>query len=111
VVERVKGIEPSYSAWKAAALPLSYTRAAPTLPRSAPRSTKKASFQFSTGCETVLTFTILFSRLGEKRLAGECSHVSNQPLTMVNSKSGQMWFVDDNPKADLSAYYLLDGGV
>jgi hypothetical protein len=28
-LERVKGIEPSYSAWKAAALPLSYTRAAP----------------------------------------------------------------------------------
>src|SRR6266436_10449669 len=27
--ERVKGIEPSYSAWKAAALPLSYTRARP----------------------------------------------------------------------------------
>jgi hypothetical protein len=26
VLERVKGIEPSYSAWKAAALPLSYTR-------------------------------------------------------------------------------------
>jgi hypothetical protein len=26
-LERVKGIEPSYSAWKAAALPLSYTRA------------------------------------------------------------------------------------
>ena len=26
---RVKGIEPSYSAWKAAALPLSYTRIAP----------------------------------------------------------------------------------
>ena len=26
-MERVKGIEPSYSAWKAAALPLSYTRA------------------------------------------------------------------------------------
>ena len=29
VMERVKGIEPSYSAWKAAALPLSYTRARP----------------------------------------------------------------------------------
>ena len=29
-LERVKGIEPSYSAWKAAALPLSYTRSAPT---------------------------------------------------------------------------------
>jgi hypothetical protein len=28
-LERVKGIEPSYSAWKAAALPLSYTRDAP----------------------------------------------------------------------------------
>ena len=28
-MERVKGIEPSYSAWKAAALPLSYTRARP----------------------------------------------------------------------------------
>jgi hypothetical protein len=27
-LERVKGIEPSYSAWKAAALPLSYTRTA-----------------------------------------------------------------------------------
>jgi hypothetical protein len=29
-LERVKGIEPSYSAWKAAALPLSYTRATAT---------------------------------------------------------------------------------
>jgi hypothetical protein len=28
-LERVEGIEPSYSAWKAAALPLSYTRARP----------------------------------------------------------------------------------
>ena len=26
-MERVMGIEPTYSAWKAAALPLSYTRA------------------------------------------------------------------------------------
>ena len=26
-LERVAGIEPAYSAWKAAALPLSYTRA------------------------------------------------------------------------------------
>jgi hypothetical protein len=33
LLERVKGIEPSYSAWKAAALPLSYTRA-PTDPLS-----------------------------------------------------------------------------
>jgi hypothetical protein len=30
-LERVKGIEPSYSAWKAAALPLSYTRARRTI--------------------------------------------------------------------------------
>jgi hypothetical protein len=33
LLERVKGIEPSYSAWKAAALPLSYTRV-PTDPLS-----------------------------------------------------------------------------
>ena len=32
-LERVKGIEPSYSAWKAAALPLSYTRAPRLMPR------------------------------------------------------------------------------
>lgn len=32
-MERVKGIEPSYSAWKAAALPLSYTRATGSLTR------------------------------------------------------------------------------
>ena len=30
-LERVKGIEPSYSAWEAAALPLSYTRIAKKL--------------------------------------------------------------------------------
>ena len=30
-MERVKGIEPSYSAWEAAALPLSYTRESVTL--------------------------------------------------------------------------------
>ena len=34
-LERVKGIEPSYSAWKAAALPLSYTRAGDQLSRRA----------------------------------------------------------------------------
>src|SRR5881392_3345073 len=34
-MERVKGIEPSYSAWKAAALPLSYTRAGADLTRRA----------------------------------------------------------------------------
>jgi hypothetical protein len=34
-LERVKGIEPSYSAWKAAALPLSYTRARDELTRRA----------------------------------------------------------------------------
>ncbi len=34
-LERVKGIEPSYSAWKAAALPLSYTRAGADMQRPA----------------------------------------------------------------------------
>ena len=43
-LERVKGIEPSYSAWKAAALPLSYTRVMGSLTRpggglNCPRST------------------------------------------------------------------------
>lgn len=43
-MERVKGIEPSYSAWKAAALPLSYTRDRGSLTRpggglNCPRST------------------------------------------------------------------------
>jgi hypothetical protein len=42
-MERVKGIEPSYSAWKAAALPLSYTRGAPTLAILAWRSTEKST--------------------------------------------------------------------
>ena len=36
-LERVKGIEPSSSAWKAVALPLSYTRTALELRRSAER--------------------------------------------------------------------------
>jgi hypothetical protein len=36
MLERVKGIEPSYSAWKAAALPLSYTRAQPINYHAAP---------------------------------------------------------------------------
>ena len=35
-LERVKGIEPSYSAWKAAALPLSYTREPGVSPASGP---------------------------------------------------------------------------
>ena len=34
-LERVEGIEPSYSAWKAAALPLSYTRDGVDLTRRA----------------------------------------------------------------------------
>jgi hypothetical protein len=36
VVERVAGIEPAYSAWKAAALPLCYTRMPSSLRRGAP---------------------------------------------------------------------------
>src|SRR5262249_46830878 len=36
LVERVKGIEPSSSAWKAVALPLSYTRAREALHASPP---------------------------------------------------------------------------
>src|SRR5947207_14589354 len=43
-LERVKGIEPSYSAWKAAALPLSYTRTGDELSRPAGRLNRYARF-------------------------------------------------------------------
>ena len=43
-LERVKGIEPSYSAWKAAALPLSYTRAEDELTRRRGRLNRLAAF-------------------------------------------------------------------
>src|ERR1700710_648848 len=47
-LERVKGIEPSYSAWKAAALPLSYTRAqADQLSRHAAGPNRHAPFRAS----------------------------------------------------------------
>jgi hypothetical protein len=68
-LERVKGIEPSYSAWKAAALPLSYTRAALTLAILRRRSTKKALEQFSTACESGLDNCNLVLLRSEKRLA------------------------------------------
>ncbi len=44
-LERVKGIEPSYSAWKAAALPLSYTRIerSPNTARRPPQPPRRAS--------------------------------------------------------------------
>ena len=38
-LERVAGIEPAYSAWKAAALPLSYTRAFSVKHRIRPKTT------------------------------------------------------------------------
>jgi hypothetical protein len=69
-LERVKGIEPSYSAWKAAALPLSYTRAMLTLAISARGSTKKARGKFSTACELTLDNCNFVLRRSEKRLAG-----------------------------------------
>ena len=42
ILERVKGIEPSYSAWKAAALPLSYTREAAKYRRRGDELTRRA---------------------------------------------------------------------
>jgi hypothetical protein len=36
VLERVKGIEPSYEAWEAAVLPLNYTRTAADFKQPAP---------------------------------------------------------------------------
>jgi hypothetical protein len=68
-MERVKGIEPSYSAWKAAALPLSYTRARPTLSTLSRCSTKKRNAKFSTGCAFALDKCNFVLRRNEKRLA------------------------------------------
>jgi hypothetical protein len=42
ILERVPGIEPGYSAWKAAALQLSYTRAPPKFPTGGRKSTHRA---------------------------------------------------------------------
>ena len=54
-LERVKGIEPSYSAWKAAALPLSYTRVGDHLTRQAgslnyPRNRGETAGYTTIGC-------------------------------------------------------------
>jgi hypothetical protein len=51
-MERVKGIEPSSSAWKAVALPLSYTRV--TQPRRPPSlKLRRAAFAASPGSPAV----------------------------------------------------------
>src|SRR5208337_3280596 len=88
-MERVKGIEPSYSAWKAAALPLSYTRAAPTLATSPQGSTKKANARFSTACALALDICNFVLRRSEKCLAGGGGRVSYQsPTTGKLSEAG-----------------------
>ena len=51
-LERVKGIEPSYSAWKAAALPLSYTRVRPI------------NYHATPAASTTLTASTILSPLG-----------------------------------------------
>jgi hypothetical protein len=52
-LERVKGIEPSYSAWKAAALPLSYTRA-PAINYHAARAASTGMRQPYPACDQLL---------------------------------------------------------
>jgi hypothetical protein len=54
ILERVKGIEPSSSAWKAVALPLSYTRAGKCLREISKRSPpslklRRATFAMKAG--------------------------------------------------------------
>lgn len=44
-MERVPGIEPGYSAWKAAALPLSYTRVKLVLKRTDTPMVEEAGFE------------------------------------------------------------------
>ena len=55
-LERVKGIEPSYSAWKAAALPLSYTRVRPINYHAAPAASTTLDHPWpSSGLDRALT--------------------------------------------------------
>ena len=64
-LERVAGIEPAYSAWKAAALPLSYTRLRARLCRAGcysnqeRRATRRNASQGGSGGEIGIPRTIL----------------------------------------------------
>ncbi len=77
-LERVKGIEPSYSAWKAAALPLSYTRAGLTLSTLSRGSTKKAKASFPPVVHSRLTSSKLFGRAAKKTWHAACRRDSYQ---------------------------------
>ena len=72
-LERVKGIEPSYSAWKAAALPLSYTRARPI------------NYHAGQAASTVMSGFVPFRRLSRRSLFPRCASRPAGPLTQADS--------------------------
>jgi hypothetical protein len=76
-MERVKGIEPSYSAWKAAALPLSYTRL-PVMTYHAVTTVSTAPWP------VLLSFKASCSRTGLAAVSQESAPAS--PLTDANSR-------------------------
>src|SRR5258708_32963280 len=71
--ERVKGIEPSYSAWKAAALPLSYPRARPI------------NYHAGQAASTVISGFVPFRRLCRRPLFPRCASRPAGPLTQADS--------------------------
>jgi hypothetical protein len=80
-MERVKGIEPSYSAWKAAALPLSYTRAGVTLAILGCRSTEKSETTYPPVVHSGLTSANLSGGAAKNALHAALRHDSYQDPT------------------------------
>ena len=80
-MERVKGIEPSYSAWKAAALPLSYTRVRRAFHRNpAAKSMRRAQGPRPRSAASAL---IVFAR---KNTATNCSTaIDSGPMVLPTS--------------------------
>jgi hypothetical protein len=72
-LERVKGIEPSYSAWKAAALPLSYTRARPI------------NYHAGQAASTAMSGFAPFRRSCRRPLFPRCASPPPGPLTQADS--------------------------
>jgi hypothetical protein len=102
-LERVKGIEPSYSAWKAAALPLSYTREAGVSPASGPAHAWRFAWRqsYKASPRSVKAACARFLRLPDSRpsLAGGPPALSLcRPMArFISPRSGamlQFWRLD-----------------
>ena len=96
-----EGNSNSYSAWKAAALPLSYTRAAPTLSSIAERLNEKSERPVSTACALSLDICNFVLRRSGKCLAGGGGRVSYQSPTTgkLSEAGGRGWWTGDPGRA------------